>query len=185
MKIRFLFYRAKFEWRNFLKTRRIRLIDDLISWWTWPWNIGTPPYAHVEVWLPDEVDGFTHPWCYRSRFPDYAGTCYTSTMRGEANGTVKRPASEVLTHPERWDYKEYDIRPRRYRAGLAWLEKQVKENKGYDKKASLSHLTPWRFHDKDKNNCIEIDYGFAVISRITPGKMQRLSCARTQEEKQW
>lgn len=160
MKIRFLFYRAKFEWRNFLKTRRIRLIDDLISWWTWPWNIGTPPYAHVEAWLPDKWQTFFQV------DNKYSGVCYSSTMRGEANGTRKEFAQVILRNPSRWDYIEVEIEEDLYYAMKAWMDIQVDHNQGYDFKAILSFFWPKRFHNGDKYICSEFCYCAAVYAGI-------------------
>ena len=163
MKIRFLLYRARFEFRSFLKTRRIHLMDDLISWWTWLWNIGTGPYGHAEVWLPDEsMFDCGLPHCADC----YFGTCYTSTLRDNYKGTCKRPASEVIKHPERWDYVEVEIEEKDYNRLVYWMDLEVENNKGYDMKASLSHLTPWRFHDIDKNNCSEFGHNAAIIAMI-------------------
>ncbi len=175
MKIRFLFYRAKFEWRNFLRTRQIRLVDDLISWWTWPANIGTGPYGHAEVWTPGRDGKFykqaldyleTSGRKYYISGPH--GTCYTSTLRDNYKGTCKRPASEILKHPERWDYAEVDIPEDLYYATLAWMEIQVENNKGYDKKAIMSFFWPKRFHNADKFICSEFCYRAAIEAGILP-----------------
>ena len=166
MKVRFIFYRAKFEFRNFLKTRRIRLVDDAISFWTWFGNIRTGPYAHVEVWTPDEGGKFEERTPLTKVLCDAYGTCWTSTMRGEDNGTVKRPVSEVLTHPERWDYIEVDLEEYDYNRLIYWMELEVENNKGYDMKANFSFLTPWRFHDIDKNNCSEFGHNAAIVAMI-------------------
>ncbi len=170
MKIRFLFYRAKFEFRNFLRTRQIRLMDDLISAWTWPWNIGTGPYGHAEVWTQGKVDGYP---CFTvqhigARNLAYVGTCYTSTLRDNYKGTCKRPASEVLKHPERWDYIEFDLPEDLYYATLAWMEIQVENNQGYDKKAIISFFWPKRFHNADKFICSEFCYRAAIEAGILP-----------------
>ena len=183
-KCRFLFYRAKFEWRNFLRTRQIRLVDDLISWWTWPYNIGTGPYGHAEVWLPGDRGMFiTHP--LRAKKPNNIetytkihGTCYTSTLRDNYKGTCKRPASEILKHPERWDFAEVDIPKDLYYAMLAWMEIQVENNKGYDKKAILSFFWPKRFHNADKFICSEFAHHAAVMADILPYPLKVVSPRR-------
>ena len=82
-----------------------------ISAWTGLFNPGTPRYSHTEIWIPDEnglfggYDGHLHGG-YEGQ---YFGECFTSTMRGDWNGTVIRPASEVLTHSRRWDYFELEV----------------------------------------------------------------------------
>ncbi len=84
MKLRVLFYKAKWDGH---------LLDDLISSWTWLFNMGTGPYSHAEIWIPDENsyddDGF-YGMYEKSYYPEsrtvmtwknWKGTCYTSTMR--------------------------------------------------------------------------------------------------------
>ena len=95
-------------------------IDDAIAIhgrifnWRFNWKTGKfeflPWYSHCEIWVPQfnearpgiqyEEQWFTGSDVY-SGPNNYLGTCYTSTMRGDHNGTVSRPASEVLTHPGR------------------------------------------------------------------------------------
>ncbi len=183
MLIRFLFYRARFEWRNFLRTRQIRLVDDLISAWTWPANIGTGPYGHTEVWLPDKDGYFSHhqqpaPTPYGLGHRKFDGTCYTSTLRDNYKGTCKRPASEVIKHPERWDYMEFDIPEDLYYAMQTWMEIQVENNRGYDKKAIISFFWPKRFHNADKFICSEFCQIAAVIAGILPQPYQVVSPRR-------
>ncbi len=198
MKVRFLFYRAKFEWRSFLKTRKIHLVDDAISWWTWIANIGTRPYSHVEVWLPDEQglfkrsDGSIYDGQSRKIKYKIVGTCYTSTMRGDEKGTCSRLASEVLSkHPERWEYKEFEITPTRYEVGSTWAKVQVKNNKGYGFKNFGKFFGLGKVvYDRFRDICSQFSYNYAVmvfifplpfkivsprrLSRLLPGKMQRL-----------
>ncbi|KKN05789.1 hypothetical protein LCGC14_1083850 [marine sediment metagenome] len=215
MKVRFLFYKAKFEWRSFLKTRKIHLIDDAINVWTllinlpgvvWQersWNVKKwgkavwqfikECYSHVEVWLPDEYGRFYDEAESLGHFPVHAyfGTCYTSTMRDDEKGTCSRPASEVIKHPERWEYKEFDITPWQYHIGLVWMQKQVKLNKGYGFKNYGRFFGLGKIiYDRWKNICSQFTHNYAVmvfifsmpfkivsprrLSRLLPGKMQRL-----------
>ena len=191
-KVRFLFYRARFEWRNIFK-KKIRLVDDGISWWTWPGNIGTGPYSHVEVWLPDEDGrfGVTYEdleWEVPRKA--YIGTAFTSTMRGENNGTVKRPASKVLKHPERWDYKEFEIDENLYLQGKYWMNKKVRDNKGYSFRDIGKFFGLGFLADESRDICSEFGHNYGVIimllkppfnvvsprrlSRMLPGEMRRL-----------
>ena len=175
-RIRFVFYIAKFEWRNFLKGRKIHLVDDGISLWTGLFNWWTPGYSHMSVWIRDDDRVcFVHV-----RFPDYdddkagigiqriyKGNCYTSTMRGDDNGTVSRPASTVFTHPDRWHYIEFEVTDESFEEAKAWADERVKNNKGY----SLRDL--WRFAmplwmlkglkiaDPDREICSEHGEGWA------------------------
>ena len=172
MKIRFLFYRAKFEFRSFLKTRRIHLVDDAISWWTWSGNIGTEPYAHVEVWTPaikENVYAFENPFVAGTppnKFFPLLGTCWTSTMRGENNGTVKRPASEVIKHPERWDYVEIDIPEDDYNRLIYWMELEVENNKGYGKRDIGKFVGLGFLADPERNICSEFTHNAAIVAMI-------------------
>ena len=106
MKFRLIFYKAKFDGH---------LLDDAIAQWTRMFNgVFVPLYSHVEVWWPDENGEFTYTHVnmkYRNPIGDtvYLGETYTSTMRGDNNGTVIRPASDILKHPERWDYMEFEV----------------------------------------------------------------------------
>ena len=174
MKIRFLFYRAKFEWRNFIKTRRIHLVDDAISWWTWFGNIGTGPYSHVEIWTPAERGMFiTHPLkaSKLNKIEVYTkihGTCWTSTMRGDNNGTVKRPASEVLKNPKRWDYVEIDIPEDDYSRLIYWMQLEVENNKGYGKRDLLKFFGLGMFADKLRNICSEFTHNAAIVAMLRP-----------------
>lgn len=115
MKVRFIFYRAKFEWRSFLRTRKVHLVDDLINVWTciinlpvvvWEersinprkwgagvWQFICDCYAHVEIWTPDINGNFEV--LYKDLEWDtlrsvYVGTCWTSTMRKSASMIGKK-----------------------------------------------------------------------------------------------
>ncbi len=193
MKVRFVFYRAKFEWRSFLKTRKIHLVDDVISWWTFLFNWKTGPYSHVEVWLPGKDGLFRNPTrairCLEAI--DFYGTCWTSTMRGNEKGTCSRPASEVLKHPERWEYKEYDIDEYQFTRGKLWMQREVANNKGYGFKNFGTFFGLGKLiYEKWKNICSQFCNNYAVmidllptpfkvvsprrLSRKLPGKMRRL-----------
>ena len=126
-------------------------LDDGIGIWTltvntirWVWKIGTMVKyycSHLEIWTPDEhgnyeVDG------------KYVGTCWTSTMRGkDENGCVKRPASQVLTHPKRWFYGEWQIPDiKKFARMVFWMNDRVKENVGYCKSTIASFFWYRRTH---------------------------------------
>jgi hypothetical protein len=74
-----------------------KFIDRLIAGYTWIWNMGTPPYSHVEIGF--KIDG---EWQY-----------FSSTMRNRSgsggmrsNGTRWIIGKDLFTHPERWDVYE-------------------------------------------------------------------------------
>ncbi len=141
LKLRVLFYKAKWDGH---------LLDDAISLWTGIFNWGTGPYSHAEIWIPDDEGEFEvgvgpdRDWYY--------GTCYTSTMRGDENGVVKRPAAQVLKHPERWDYIEIGVEDDRI---INWMDISVENNPGYDIKCIISFFWPWRWHKSSKFICSE------------------------------
>jgi hypothetical protein len=150
-KIRVLLYKSKIgdgKW-----------IDNLISIWT------RSKYSHIEIWTPNDVALFRSPCsCYDK--PDdctecsvmgYAGTCWTSTMRGKDNGTVKRDASGVLKNPARWDYVEVEIdAPGGWPMMMAYMNCEVNCNEGYAKR-DLWKFVFGKLHrpDDTRNICSE------------------------------
>ena len=125
-------------------------------------------YSHIELLISDEAGRFQVKWTRRqvgnsdyktTRF-EYVGQCFTSTMRGDAEGTVLRPAAEVLTHPERWDVGIIcTITEAEYEEGMAWCRDEVRDNLGYDKLCIADFFNPvrwwWQLHDRLKNICSE------------------------------
>jgi len=177
MKIRVLFYKAQKDGH---------MVDDGISLWTKLFNWNTPPYSHVEIWWPDKIDGFDKA-CVPGRATcecsggtttvtmdytdtEYCGRCFTSTMRGEDNGTVLRSANEVLTHPKRWDYIEITVAEEDALTakGLARLAAQA--NSGYDFFCILGFFLPFRVRSKEKNICSEAVQKFLVWCKVFPKK---------------
>ena len=103
-------------------------------------------YSHCEKWLPDEYGCFILPARERTHlnYPGYAGTCYTSTLRGDAKGTCKRPAADILKHPERWHYTEHTVHDDDYDDAVEWADFQVDHNLGYNKKTIGGFFWPFR-----------------------------------------
>jgi hypothetical protein len=149
-KVRILFYVTpkKFKWKY--------KVNFLISLWT------RSKYSHCEVWVAEHNGyGFIqttteHPDPSRIGEVEFIGTCYTSTLRGESNGTVKRPASEVLDHPENWMYIEAEMPTGNYNSMMRFLENEVRLNKGYSKRDLMKFLSPVHFPDNKRNICSEI-----------------------------
>ncbi len=81
-RIRILFYKAAIDGR---------LLDNLIAWWTWLPNLGTPPYSHVELQFIDR------------------GVCFSSARRGKFTGVRFESSDIVLKNKKRWDYIEKTI----------------------------------------------------------------------------
>ena len=142
-KIRVVFYRAK--------TGDGHWLDNAINTWTWlisAKNRKVGPYSHVEIWTPDDrvfmMDG------YRP-----VGEMWTSTMRGENNGTVSRPANTVIENAERWDYCEIELSEGDYECLIEEMKRNVKENKGYSKRDLWRFFLPFHRNDKSRDICSE------------------------------
>ncbi|KKM21498.1 hypothetical protein LCGC14_1634800 [marine sediment metagenome] len=181
-KVRYVFYIAKFDLLNVLRgKRKPHLIDDGISLWTGLFNWWTPPYSHMSVWIQDENGDFVIP-TYTPNFyrgpsaEDFlnVGTCYTSTMRGDDNGTVSRPASTVFKYPKRWEYIEFEVTDESFEAAKAWADERVKNNKGYSKRDLLRFAMPlWllkklKIADPDREICSEHGEGWATRLETGP-----------------
>ncbi len=177
-----------------------KVVDNAIGFWTkvvnlWDWKTWFLPwYSHDEIWVPDETTG-----AFRDDFGActeiFLGTCYSSTMgqirtkepkrRFEINGTRKLPASEVLTHPERWDYTEFEVEDYEFEWGCDWMDIQVEFNKGYAKR-DISKFFPVIRHlvkqDKLRYICSEFGYNacamFNIFKNIGHGIISPLRLAR-------
>ena len=102
--------------------------------------------------------------------PAIYGTCYTSTLRGEYDGACKRPASEVLKNPERWDYLEYECSDEDFDKMIAAMDYAVKHNKGYDIALILRFLAFVPVFNSRKYICTEfVQMGMSKIERIFYG----------------
>ena len=172
MLIRILFYKSKFGDGH--------ILDNLISAYTGLFNWGTKNYSHCEIWVPDENDEFDlGHGCDGWMSADFLGTCYTSTMRGESNGVVKRPASEVLKNPGRWDWYEVEINEFWFNSMIMWMNDKVVENRGYDKPAIKKFFNPFpRESDWDRFICSEFGQGalfmagvFGLIELLSPRRL--------------
>jgi hypothetical protein len=172
MKIRILMYvTPKFKWKY--------RVNWLISVWT------RSKYSHCEAWDSTPKGDFTlelmdYPNPYGITETYYVGTCYTATMRGDDNGTVKRDASGVLTYPEHWEYFEIEVTDDQHLFLLTIMNLDVANNKGYAKWDLLKFISPWHFPDDKRNICseavnnwlcgIKILKGFGII---TPKKLAK------------
>lgn len=132
-RIRVLFYKSKLGDGH--------IIDNLISWYTGLFNWGTKPYSHCEIWVPFETD---QGKCRFESVYHIYGQCYTSTMRGDNNGVVKRPASEVLKNPGRWDYYEVEIKDWDCNRMIGEMDNTVNMNSGYDIATFLKFFNPFK-----------------------------------------
>jgi hypothetical protein len=156
MKYRLLFYKSKWgDWK---------WIDNLISLVTLVYNWFSPDAAHVEVWLPDSEGVFCGMGGGLKVISPYSwyGTCLTSTMRGDNNGTVMRPASEVLKHPARWFYYEFECEEVDFDMARQWADRACLDNKGYGKLTLLKFIGI-NCVDKLRKICSQIGYKWSTL----------------------
>ena len=169
MKYRFLFYKSKWGDKH--------IIDNVISLVTLCYNWFSPDASHVEVWLPDKEMGWKLYYRKVSSFPQYQGTCFTSTMRGDDNGTVMRPASDVLKNPSRWYYYEVECDKQVFEDAEFAAQVKCKNNKGYGKRTLLKFVGI-NWPDPDRAICSEICHWFGCITGVFKGKPKVVSPRR-------
>ena len=120
-------------------------------------------YAHVEIWTPH----YNSP--REPRHSDWwNGECWTSTMRGDDNGTVMRGVREVIRDKSRWDYVELEAETHEnFRLALTWASQEVATNTGYSKEDIKAFVPIARhFVKKNKRNiCSEFTDKFMVKCR--------------------
>ena len=185
MKFRTLFYMAGVDGK---------LVDNGIAAWTQlihSWRLLNKEqraiilkgFSHEEIWLPDERGSFEFGYfrIYHDRHY-YNGTCYTSTMgqlrdknAPASNGTVKRPASEVLKHPGRWCFAEFEIRASSYTLLEAYLKREVANNRGYGKKDIGKFFGLGFMSDPNRNICSELGNNAMITADILEGLFRVVS----------
>jgi hypothetical protein len=182
MKIRFLFHKPIGE----------RGIGKAIVAWTWllgvfyNWKVLKYNYSHEELWIPDEnypnfYSGFggQDDWSsqvHREKRYIFYGQCLSSTTRGDADGVRFAPASEVLKHPERWDYIECDVDLERLEVAMQEAKKLV--GKKYDFRGIFGFVNPIPIQDSKKWYCSEICDWLKVLLGIYPKRYKRISPRR-------
>ncbi len=146
-----------------------KLLNRAIAAATWLPNMGTEPVSHTSLWEPNEDGKFRNPCscydkpddCTECNVRGFAGQCWTSTTRDDANGTVVRPASQVLDHPENWYYTEHKVLKERFEYAKRQAQKRVDTNKGYSIKDLSRFIMPlWmlkglRLADPSREICSE------------------------------
>ena len=116
-----------------------KLINFGISAWTWPFNMFTPGYSHVEI-------GFKLPagWEY-----------FSSTNRGKAKGTRWIRPHKLFEHRERWDVYEIEV------DSISEMLKRARQCEGvkYDWFGIFGFITPLGLiNSKKKWYCSEVCY---------------------------
>ncbi len=159
-----------------------KLLNRAIAAATWPANIGTEPVSHTSLWEPNENGKFDCDWEVTA--PGPYGQCWTSTTRGDANGTVVRPAPGVLDHPENWYYTEHETDKFLFNYAKTFADARVNANKGYSWRDLSRFIMPlWlmkglRLADNGREICSEhvaqwmVDMG--VLDKITIPSPRRL-----------
>jgi hypothetical protein len=152
-------------------------VDNLIDTWTllmnlpyvmWKekfnlkevWRFVKWCYAHVEIWIPQHFSR------HEPRPIDWwNGDCYTSTMRGDYDGTVIRPVRAVIIDKTRWDYVELEAETHKdYRKALMWAGQEVLNNEGYAR-MDIGKFVPVARHfipTSSRNICSEFCDKFMV-----------------------
>lgn len=168
-KYRVIMYRAK--WGD------DSIVDNVIDTWTmlvnlpyvtWKekfnlkevWRFVKWCYAHVEIWTPH----YNSPMEPRA-IDWWNGSCYTSTMRADVDGTAVRSVREVIMDKSRWDYVELESKSHEeYRRALLWAGTEVLHNTGYSKEDIKTFIPIARhFVKKNKRNiCSEFADKFMV-----------------------
>jgi len=170
MKVRFLYHKPIGE----------RGVGKAIVGLTWvyalfySWKALKFNYSHEEIWLPNEDGFFNSPWVQEADIKiHYYDKCFSSTTRGDAEGVRFAPASEVLKHPERWDYVECIVGDDAYEGFKAEADKLV--GKKYDFLGIFGFLNPFPVHSKMKWYCSEICNWAKKLLGITRKKSKRIS----------
>ena len=159
--IRAIFYRPKIDkhW-----------IDNFIAFWGLVWNwffwfkkrLWT---SHSEIWIPNKKWDFEFlPHIFNGV---HAGITFTSTMgqtggkNRTGDGVRKALASEILKHPDRWYYYEIEVSDHAFQHMLRWMETQVANNQGYNKKDILDFF--WPKQEQDLQHFICSGFSWAAI----------------------
>lgn len=145
------------------------------------WQVVKRRYSHVEIWWPDKDGNFrvgkrkNNKRFLRGRYihsMEYScvGECFTSTMRGNYNGTIIRPASEIFKHPKRWDITTITISDKNFERAKNWAIYQAVHNLGYNKKTIGSFFNPFRKTKKpdetEQNICSVASQGFSWMAGL-------------------
>ena len=149
-------------------------------------------FSHTECWFPDEngefragkrksyyrlarTRMFLHPIVYKT-----VGQCFSSTTRGDSKGVRFAPASEVLHHPERWMYQEYEVDDELVDLVIHRLEQRV--GRKYDYAGIFGFFLPWNTQDDKKDYCSEdgalVGWWFnltkTLYKRISPRRLAKV-----------
>jgi len=182
MKIRFVYHKGKDSW-----------VGRGIVIWTWILALVRFDFknlkfnfSHVEVWFPDKnypnyYDGFggLDVWStmvHGGRRYLWYGQCFSSTTRGDAEGVRFAPATQVLHHPERWMYQEYEVDDEIVK--VAGPVMRFITGYKYDFAGLFGFFLPWNPEKPDRYYCSELCAWLAWQFRIVQQWHKRISPRR-------
>ena len=185
MKIRFLFTKNKgptFK-NGRMRWLKAQAIGQGIVIWTWVLAVARLDFKslkynfrHVEVWFPDDVGLFSNIPAYADPKAILYGKYFSATTRGENKGVRFAPASEVLKHPNRWDYIEVEVKDERIENYMPVFQEKV--GLAYDFAGIAGFALPFNPQDKNKWFCSEICAWVAFVLWILPYWHKRISPRR-------
>ncbi len=159
-KLRFLFFKAG---------RDGKVLDNGISIWSAilavvRFDFKSLPYNYSHVELENVA----------------AQMCFSATTRGEWKGVRLAPSSEVLKHPERWDYIEVEVPQDSIDRYFEWAKTQV--GRPYDYWGIFGFFWFWNTQDGRKDYCSELiaaaAYSLLVLyvlyKRVSPRRLARI-----------
>jgi len=149
MKIRIAFYKSQLN----------KLVDLVISGWTWFKNPNTLRTSHVEIGFPIDNE-----WIY-----------FSSTNRGDAKGTRWIQDNELLKNPERWEIYEMEKDEEYIKSRIEMAEELC--GSGYDWWGIVGFIMPFgKLNSKHKWYCSEVCWYILTanwMKRISPRMMWR------------
>lgn len=163
MKIRFIYF----------KGGKDSLIGKGIVSWTWllalvrfDFKSLKHNFSHVELWLPDE-DGIFIMNNIGAHLvgSQYCGQCFSSTTRGDSKGVRFAPAPEVLKHPDRWVYQEYEVEEEDVEDVMEVYSSMVGWK--YDFAGVFGFFIPFPLQDPEKYYCSELCAQIAYLLKLT------------------
>lgn len=182
MKIRFIYHKGKDSW-----------VGRGIVVWTWILALVRCDFkslkfnfSHVEIWFPDEkypnyYNGFggQDDWStmiHKAKRHSWYGQCFSSTTRGDAEGVRFAPAAEVLHHPGRWMYQEYEVTAEGVVLMMPWFKDMV--GRKYDYAGLFGFFLPWNPQKEDREYCSELSAWVAWSLKILRKRHKRISPRR-------
>ncbi len=120
--------------------------------------------SHVEFQFPSGFGDFESPSIVKTVQDSkmFTSTMIMNAANGGKDGIVMRPASDILTHPDRWMFSEFDVPKEGMEYSMAWCNEMVGGNQGYDKKDI------WRFFELNgKKRIHDVNDGKLICSGAT------------------